>query len=166
MTECQYLNSIRANYTICCQYPVLVVWNWLFRACYAECRHLGMGWIMSCCVNICCYKSGGMLDVINFENGTVEKVNIVPKGIANGLMLSIGNDSRWTSVIEISVERCYEQFFDPTPSRFCAIPDSIFEVIDCTYTQNFMKCPIWNPHGIAECEYTMRYVTECYHNLQ
>lgn len=36
-TDCKYLNTIRANYTICCQYPAIVIWTWIYQACLVEC---------------------------------------------------------------------------------------------------------------------------------
>jgi hypothetical protein len=37
----------------------------------------------------------------------------------------------------------------------------IYDIVFCTYKQNYMKCPPWNPHKLAECTQTMNYVERC-----
>jgi hypothetical protein len=36
--ECKYLNSVRANFTFCCRYPMLVIWRWQHIICRDACK--------------------------------------------------------------------------------------------------------------------------------
>jgi hypothetical protein len=35
--ECRYLNEVRANFTFCCRYPLLVIWGSVFLKCEEYC---------------------------------------------------------------------------------------------------------------------------------
>ena len=97
------------------------------------------------------------------ENGVLLASEINFRGLVYSFMLSIGNDSLWDPVVNNVVSRCYDQFGAVGTEFDCdVIPLSLYEVIRCSYNQNFLQCPTWNSHGIEECKYTYDYVSQCF----
>lgn len=158
---CRYLDSVRTNYTVCCQYPVLVVWKWQYDECLKKCTQKGHSF-NHCCVFPCCFNKLGVLKVIYADDGNVTSVDVDWRGPVYSFMLSIGNDTRWEPLLNSVVGRCNEQFGGTDGSLHCGeIPNSLFDVIDCCYKQNFLQCPTWNPFLIPECQYTFDFVSKC-----
>jgi hypothetical protein len=36
-TQCKFLNKVRSNFTVCCQYPAFVIWRWQQYECDKNC---------------------------------------------------------------------------------------------------------------------------------
>lgn len=100
---------------------------------------------------------------MNKEEGqTVSDVDW--KGLVYSFLLSVGNDTQWEPVLNLVCERCYQQFSgNPREDEYYCeeIPISLFTVIDCSYVQNFVMCPTYNPHNAKECDYSMQYIKKC-----
>lgn len=85
------------------------------------------------------------------------------KEIVGSFMMSLGNDTLWTAVINDTVQQCFSQFsnsFEYDCNN--QIPKNLFDIIDCCYHEHFLKCAKWNPNNLAECEYTYKYVQHCF----
>lgn len=160
-TKCQYLNKIRANYTICCQYPVLVVWTWQYKQCMSDCS-IEPKKPTRCCMVPCCHRLNGILKDIQKEDGSIAQVDVDPNGLISSFLLSVGNDTKWRPVVTNAVTRCYEQNSENQNGYDCeVIPMNLYLIIDCSYNEQFLKCPNYNPHNIKECEYTHQYIDQC-----
>jgi hypothetical protein len=44
------------------------------------------------------------------------------------------------------------------------IPSALFTTIDCCYKENYLRCPVYNPHRLSECAATRQFIEECYGN--
>lgn len=78
-------------------------------------------------------------------------------------MMSVDEDENWVPVVTLSIDRCYDQF-SATGEFDCGteIPRHLYLIINCAYTENYLKFAKWNPFGIKECTYTMQYVKMCF----
>lgn len=157
---CEHWNSVRANYTICCEYPILVIWTWQYRLCEAQCEKDGEKG-KNCCILPCCLNTLGVMNTMVNEDGK-KQIEVDWKGLVYSFLLSVGNDTQWTPIITETVQRCYSQFSE-TNEFLCGdrIPSHLFLIIDCSYLEHYLKCAKWNPHDLKECEYTYKYVQKC-----
>ena len=158
--NCKYLNSIRANFSSCCQYPAMVVYRNHYNECSVPCKSRGDD--EDCCTFSCLLlKIGVTYKVINDDGSTHIDLNL--SAIIASFLLSVGNDSRWTDIVDSSVTRCYNQFTDNSEYD-CndRVPMYLYEITDCAYIENFLKCPSWNPKGLKECDYAYQYIDKCY----
>lgn len=159
--NCEYLNEIRANFTACCDYPVLVIWRWQYNFCVQECEEAGRPY-ERCCTLPCSFRLLGVMTVIRNDDGSVAQVDVNPGGLVHSFLLSVGNDSQWIPVLSASTTRCYSQFSETSNGYECdVIPKNLFSVIDCSYNENYLKCPPWNPANLKECEFTYKFVQKC-----
>lgn len=108
--ECIYLNSVRANFTACCQYPLIVTWRFIFATCGDEC-----GWSY-CCHFICVFKALKVLEEKSDGSGRLE---LKIQGIINSFLMSVGNDSMWLPVLQQSVNTCFDQLNGSSDKNFC-----------------------------------------------
>ena len=116
----------------------------------------------SCLTTQCAFKSMDILIPEYGENGEFLQFDIDFKGIVNSFLMSVGYDESWGPVLNEVVLRCYDQFSASDGGFECmSMPAEIFDIIGCSYKQNFLKCPSWNPQRIFECQYTYEYVTKC-----
>lgn len=153
---CLYLNSVRSNFTACCEYPAVVIWVWQYEICVKECENKPEDQPMRCCILICGLNMGQIL------NSRTEVSELLQPGYVYSFMLSIGNETLWEPVITNSVSRCFTQFLDMNAGFDCEIiPVSVFSIANCAYLENYLKCPKWNPDNIQECEYTSQYAKKC-----
>lgn len=86
------------------------------------------------------------------------------KALAFSFLLSIGNETLWKPVLDTVCEHCYTIFpYNPREEEYdCGvIPKSLYSIIDCIYTQNFLMCPAYNPYKLKECEYAMQFAQKC-----
>ena len=165
--RCTFLDTFRAGYIDCCWISSVVIQQWDFDACIDKCNEIEFLTDIRCCVNECSYTKLGIISVTRDETGNVTSVAVNPQGIVNSLMLSAGNDSQWEPVFSDSVTRCNLQFGGTEVGYDCdAIPLSLYEVISCSYVQNYMKCPNWNSDGNRDCQYTFEYVLKCVDNFK
>lgn len=133
------------------------------KECIAECKQNGDDPDPNgCCVFACDMgKLGVLKKVTNADNSS--SIEVESQGFVTSFMMSIGNDSAWTKIVHDSVERCYNQliFFDQLGCNG-RIPLAIYDIIDCAYLENFLRCPKYNPYEIKECEDTYKYVDDCF----
>jgi hypothetical protein len=100
-------------------------------------------------------------------------------GLVNSFLLSVGNDTLWKPVLEISLGRCNDQFKDYAEEFYCSgsevqvevdktmnqmlsiseLPKDFLPTAFCSYLENFIKCPRYNPD--PACKITMKYVQKC-----
>lgn len=104
----------------------------------------------------------GLAHYTKADDGTITDTVFDINGLIYSFMLSIGNDSAWLPVITASTSRCYDQYGGNDEGMDCGvIPVSIYDVIECSLVENFLKCANWNPYNIAECDYTYQYIQKC-----
>lgn len=155
--SCSYLNSIRANYTICCEYPILVMWRWQYNYCQELCNYDAY----NCCSYECSYRLLGVLVETVNEDGTFQ-IDVDWLGLVYSFLNSVGNDTLWTPVVHEAVKRCHDQFSN-TGEYYCyKVPYYLFTIMDCAYIENYLRCAKWNPYGIKECDITYQYVKKCF----
>jgi hypothetical protein len=114
--------------------------------------------------------------VANEDNPEVFRMDY--KGLIYSFMLSVGNDTIWKSVIENTAKSCFEQFDGANEGYECkgllgftvvkdyslisfipVIPLELYRIIDCSYTENYIRCPTLNTH--PDCVNTMNFVKKC-----
>ena len=174
--RCKFLNIVRANFTSCCGYPALVITDDIAVDCSSVCSEEPESVIggkvasdyhyefpdCSCTQTECTFKSMQVLIPKYGAKGDLLGYEIDFNGIVNSFLMSVGNDESWLPVLKDVVSRCYEQFSTSEGGLECnSVPSELFEIIDCSYKQNYLKCPSWNPQGLFECQYTYEYVTKC-----
>ena len=159
-SKCKYLNSVRASYTACCQYPMLVVWTWQFKECKENCVGIDTN---GCCTLSCCLNKLGALTLLKDEKGRVDRVIVNWHGLVYSFMLSVGNDTKWGPVLKEVVSKCDDENGSTDSGYECdgLIPMSFYDIVKCSYRQNFLNCPNWNPSGRADCQYTYDFVEQC-----
>lgn len=126
-----------------------------------ECHSDGNENVNDCCELTCCFQKLGVLTTQVNEDES-KQVDVDWRGLVYSFLLSVGNDTLWTPVVNETVKRCYEQFSN-SGEFDCKgqIPKHLFHIIDCSYLENYLKCAKWNPHDLKECEYTYQYVKKC-----
>lgn len=115
-----------------------------------------------CCIFACVLEKNGIVYNTTYENGSTS-VDVSTDAIVRSFMLSIGNEEQWIHVISKTVQRCYDQFM--SLSDFDCddrVPMSLYDITDCCYNENYVKCPTWNPSGLEECDYTLQYFSQCF----
>lgn len=160
ITKCKYLNSIRANYTICCKYPGLVLWRYQYEECGVECAEAEKNPDdRGCCMLVCCFKKIG---VLKFPDDPKQPAKIDPEGFVYSFLLSVGNDTAWEPVIRKSTRRCYDDNNGVSTGDICNVPFIFLEnIVTCAYKENFLRCPVFNPHRLPQCETSRQFVDEC-----
>lgn len=157
---CKNLNSVRANFTACCRYPLIVIERNYITECNDTCVFEEEDY--DCCISTCALEKNGMIYNVTNEDGSTS-VDISSEAMVRSFMLSIGNEERWINVLNQSVQRCYDQFMSLSDFDCDGrVPLSLFDITDCCYIENYLKCPPWNPSGLKECEYTLQYLSECF----
>lgn len=103
-----------------------------------------------------------MIKNVEYDDGT-KFVDADWEGLVTSFVMSVGNNSKWANVVQDSVGRCYSQFSE-SDEYDCngQIPLLLYRIIDCSYVENYLRCPTWNPYDIMECNYTSQYVDQCY----
>lgn len=145
-------------------YPTFVLWWWQYNTCNNNCKDVEDYLAKICCQWRCYYVEAIHLFILTTnDDGSVAKSDINTTSLIASFLLSVGNDTRWAPVVTNSVQRCYDDLYQSKEGKlFCDIlPKTLYSVIDCTYNENFLKCPVWNPHNLIECEYTYKYVEKC-----
>lgn len=157
---CKNLNSVRANFTACCRYPLIVIERNYITECNETCMFEEED--DECCIYTCALEKNGMIYNVTNEDGSTS-VDISSKAVVRSFMLSIGNEVQWVPVVTKSVQRCYDQFISASGFKCDGrIPMSLLDIIACSQIENFVKCPPWNPSNLKECEYTLQYLSECF----
>lgn len=105
------------------------------------------------------------LEVLTFSIETNQLLEIHQEGIEKSFLLSVDNETSWEPIIKSSTRRCYDDHYGTTDGYQCGvIPNSLSNVINCCYKENFLKCPNYNPNRISECKETYEFVELCYEN--
>lgn len=156
---CKYLNSVRANFTDCCKYPLLVIKRAPYNECVAQCKNFTF---KHCCMSVCTFRKIGVLNEVTNEDEAPPPSEVDWTSLVSSFMMSVKGDDQWLPVINASVYRCYTQFSESNMGMHCAvIPLNLYYVIDCSYDENFLKCPPWNLNNIKACADTWNYVKKC-----
>lgn len=138
-----------------------VIWKWQLKRCESQCKDAGQKG-QRCCIVPCGMYMLGVLKENKNEDGTPAPGTIQKTGLIYSFMLSVGNDTQWAPVITGSSEKCISQFDGAGGEMDCdVIPMAFYDVLNCVYSQNYQKCPTWNPHGIEACQYTIQFVQKC-----
>lgn len=164
--SCLYLNGVRANFTACCEYPAIVVWEWQMSLCVDECTEklanvdeAELEDAERCCILVC------NLNAIKILSSKTEASPLEASGFIHSFMLSVGNETIWEPVITNAINRCFSQNEGSDQGFDCGIiPVAIYSIADCAYLEHFLKCPKWNPSGLSQCVYTHQYAKECISN--
>lgn len=156
--RCIYLNQIRANFTVCCKYPTMVLWRWKYSACVDECQKKQAN--DDCCLMVCNYRSFGAIPQANetTNNATHDSTS----ALAYSFLLSVGNDTQWTGVVDESLSYCSSIVIKQALFDTCGFPFHLFEIIDCSYNEIYFRCPFWNPFNLKACDYTREYIDLCF----
>lgn len=134
--------------------------SWQYQLCLSQCS-VAPNTPTRCCIVPCCHKYNGILKEVTNENGVVQD-NIDPNGLISSYSISVGNDTKWLPVITNAVTSCYQQYSENPDGYDCGvIPMNLYSIIDCSYNEQFLKCPNYNPHNLKECEYTLQYIAQC-----
>lgn len=157
--RCSYLNSVRSNFTVCCAFPLIVLWRWQMDECAVECLKLGK-LDDPCCIQVCNYRK---LEFIYKENDPVRNATHDPTaGLIFSFWLSVGNETKWNQPITDSCNYCFNAVTKQAEFDFCGIPNHIYQIIDCAYNEVYFRCPFWNPFNVTSCELTKQYIDLCY----
>lgn len=149
--------------TVCCQYPMFVIWTWQFNLCVKQCAGVSKR-LQSCCQAKCQYvDQQGLLTVTTNEDGSYGPTSMNPAALVTSFLLSVGNDTQWAPVVTNSVQRCYDDIWGASDGTvLCGfIPISFFDIINCCYIEDYLKCPNYNPYSLSECDYTYKFVKDC-----
>jgi hypothetical protein len=140
----------------CCKSPDLTALSWQVDYCYDDlCKNN----TDECCAFICLFK---LLGFAQFPEDRNEPAVLDPEGLVYSFMLSVDNDTSWEPVIRNSVKRCWNDNYGVSTDLYCNFPLDLWTGIgNCAFWENFLRCPIYNPNGITECEATRQYITEC-----
>lgn len=159
--RCNYLNSVRSNFTSCCKYPTIVLWRWMLNGCKEECQRRNQA-DDDCCPLVCNYRRINVIPQANetFRNATWNPV----AGLSYAFMLSIGNDTRWTQTVSDALNSCFNDTVKQALYDACGIPLHLYDIINCAYNELFLRCPVWNPNNIPECNYTREFISLCFNN--
>jgi hypothetical protein len=151
-----YLNSVRPNLTACCEYPGIVIWDWQYQYCQDYCDAHDTG-DDRCCTLVCAMNTLGVLSSIT------EPSDVNCAGLVGSFLMSVGNDSQWLPVINASVTRCFSQMSGSNTGYDCTVvPNSLYAIADCSYKENYLKCPNWNPNKYEACTYSHDYIEKCF----
>lgn len=157
---CAALNSVRANFTVCCQYAMMVMWRWQMNQCVDNCARRNLVDNSNCCQTLCNYRA---INIIAPANNNANNITYDPTaGLIAVFMLSVGNNTQWTSPITDSITYCFNAVLKQPDYDSCGIPTQLYDIINCAYIEIFYRCPLWNPSNLPECDYTRQYVDQCY----
>lgn len=153
VTRCKRLNEVRKGFQECCVYPLIVVWRWQYDRCTISCSSQ---FFSRCCVLVCCLNQMGALQGSNVP----QRLN--PAALVSSFMLSVQNNTACEPVVKTSVEQCSMKHPEKIEPVQCeVIPGAFYNVLECSYIENFKNCPVWNPLNLEQCNATMQYAREC-----
>ncbi|CAG9811935.1 unnamed protein product [Chironomus riparius] len=138
---CAAMDANRRNFSDCCEYPQLVVWQWQYNMCIKNVQAKGQE-PNRCNVMPCCYQYMGTID------STVTKSGIKVAGLKYSFLLSVNNNTAWVKPINESVEICNKHLRKTVPSKrnanayksfwdcYETIPLYLYDIIGCSYNFN------------------------------
>jgi len=128
---------------------------WQVDECKDECNNNSD----ECCNHRCIIKKIGFA---TYPEDPTQPDMIEPEGLVYSFMLSVDNDTTWEPVIRNSVKRCYDDNNGVSTDLVCNFPMELWvNIVTCSFWENFLRCPNFNPNGTAECETTIQFLTEC-----
>lgn len=128
--------------------------------CSDSCARLNLGDNSNCCPLVCNYRA---INIIAPANNNANNITFDPTaGLISVFMLSVGNDTQWTNPITDSVTYCFNAVPQQADLDSCGVPTQLYDIINCAYNEIFFRCPVWNPSGLPECDYTREYVDLCF----
>lgn len=163
---CPYLDSIRTNFSVCCERPSLTMQNSDWDQCNAACEAKALtnnnDTDDNCCMVVCSLLKTGIVSLKITDESKDASVTLHQEAIVFAFMFS-NNDTWWEPVIKESVDQCHRQFNDTEINLVCGgvIPLNFWDIIDCSRRQNFLNCPIWNTDNVTECEHTREFAQKC-----
>jgi hypothetical protein len=99
--------------------------------------------------------------VLKFSGDEKTKPEVDPQGLVYSFLLSVGNDTSWEPIVKSSTQRCYDDNYGSVEGYQCdVIPLSLFEIINCCLKENYLKCPVYNPYRLSECQATRQFIEE------
>ncbi|KAL7015132.1 hypothetical protein ACKWTF_016295 [Chironomus riparius] len=164
---CAAMDANRRNFSDCCEYPQIVVWQWQYNMCIKNVQAKGQE-PNRCNVMPCCYQYMGTID------STVTKSGIKVAGLKYSFLLSVNNNTAWVKPINESVEICNKHLRKTVPSKrnanayksfwdcYETIPLYLYDIIGCSYNFNYIWCPNELFHSeLDRCDMTRQYVYNC-----
>lgn len=157
IVRCKELNEKRANYSICCKNPEIVMYQEQLDQCRESCNNTGKADDL-CCLQTCSFEKIGVIEMTS----PGQNAKIIAQGIKNSFLNSVSNITMWQPIVNQAVDRCYKDYLKSTGGIICdCIPNYLFDILDCSYRENFLRCPEYNPFKLDECELTLSFVQEC-----
>jgi hypothetical protein len=153
------MGIVRSDLKLCCKYPELVMPLEIDEQCQAECK-IKFSEFTNCCYLVCVLREVGFL-----RFSTDPNMMPIPdvQGVIKSYMYSVEDDPTWEPVIKSSASRCFEDSHGIDNEYDCSVvPKSLQYMVQCSFIENFLKCPVWNPKKINECAAAYKYVSECY----
>lgn len=134
--SCKYSKTVRTN-TACCYTPVLAIWGYAHDQCRDKCSVGRPGPYdnpFTCCIFQCCLIASGQLVVVENDDGT-SQVDVDWRAVVSSFLLSVGNDTQWTPIVNETVQRCFEQHGN-TGEYICEglIPINLPPIVNCSYS--------------------------------
>lgn len=157
---CIHLNSVRANFTACCEYPNFGITIDVMDKCTNETKDLQD----SNCTLSCIFISAGILKKVTEDDG-IDKFDIDSKFLSDGILLTIDKNPDWIDTVTKSSKVCYDQIFEKLGKADyaeCFVPEQLYMMLSCVTLENVKNCPVWNPYSLEGCDYTRQYVEKCF----
>lgn len=83
-------------------------------------------------------------------------------GLKYSFLLSVGNASQWMEPITESCSYCNNLVQKhPEETDECGVPFYLYDIINCVYSENYFRCPNYNPHQLPECDLSQQYNEIC-----
>jgi hypothetical protein len=114
------------------------------------------------CKQISCHMK--KVGITKFVIDPYIRPNFDPEALIQAFLSSVlQTDGVWEPVVRRSVNRCFDDFTGAVDGFICdqTMPAILLEVIVCTYKENFLRCPTWNPDKLEICEFTQDFVSKC-----
>lgn len=140
-----------------------MIWKFQYAEFQAKCKNIiETEGEHLCCMNVCCLHRLKILTSIDSDLG-LRSFDVDWRGLVYSFLLSVNNDTQWNPVISETVQRCYDQFSNTNEFNCNSqIPTHLYQIVDCCYLEHFLRCAKWNPFGLKECEFTYKYVQNCF----
>jgi hypothetical protein len=123
-----------------------------FNLCQKQCQNQD-----ECCSKKCTFQA------LEFIPNFINTDNHNPcNGLTHSFLLSVGNASEWKQPISDSCKFCFERVEKiPNEVDECNIPFHLYDIINCVYSENYERCPKFNPFKVEKCKLTKEYNDIC-----
>jgi hypothetical protein len=141
------------------------MWKWQLKKCSDSCIKEKEENKKFCCVQQCAFRLLNLIGVMVDNNGVKENHTFpVALALAKSMLLSVENDTNRKKPLEEGTEYCEDLLPKEKDWDICRIPTVVEKIIECTYIENFYRCPnsVWNPKKLDEpCMNSWKYVCNC-----